>query len=251
MKQEGAETSANDTSGTEGDEPTAEQKLETATAELKVQTTRADKAESSNQGLRGSLKEKDLQIQKSAGLESDVSYLKDAFKLAATQGFGVPEGDLEATPEKMATANKVWEQMEAKHNQSKADDAAKVEQARYVQQAQGMLKDAEDAGIAKGSEEYEDIYDHLVQGNTRKAERLINKAKTTKPEGEEELKQKWITEGKRLAMEGDNQLASDTGGPQGSSTNDQSIMQNYQKDPKNPANVKAYNESRQRRGLVS
>ena len=214
---EGKETSANDTSGTEGDEPTTEQKLETAQVELKAQTERANKAESSNQGLRGSLKEKDILIQESAGLKSDVSYLKDAFKLAATQGFGVPEGDLEATPEKMATANKVWEQMEAKHKQEREADTAKAEQAKYTQQAQGILQDAVDAGIAKGSDEYEDIYDFLVEGKVRKAERLISKAKGTKPEDEKEQKQKWITEGKRLAMEGDGQLASDTGGPQGSS----------------------------------
>ena len=217
VDKEGTETTANDTSGTEGDEPTTEQKLETAQAELKAQTERANKAESSNQGLRGSLKEKDILIQESTGLKSDVSYLKDAFKLLATQGMGASESDLEMTPEKKANANQVWEKMEEKHTQERAADTAKAEQAKYTQQAQGILQDAVDAGIAKGSDEYEDIYDFLVEGKVRKAERLISKAKGTKPEDEKEQEQKWITEGKRLAMEESGQLNSDTGGPQGSS----------------------------------
>ncbi len=213
---EGKETTANDTSGTEVEEPTTEQKLETAQVELKTQTERADKAESSNQGLRGSLKEKDILIQESAGLKSDVSYLKDAIKVLATQG-KVPEDDLEVTPDKRTSVDATWAQLEAKHDKERAEDAAKAEQTKYVQQAQGILQDAEDAGIAKDSEGYEDIYDLLVEGKVRNAERLIKKAKGTKPEDKESEKEKWITEGKRLAMETEGQLSSDTGGPQGSS----------------------------------
>ena len=214
--QEGTETTANDTSGTEGDEPTTEQKLETAQAELKAQTERANKAESSNQGLRGSLKEKDILIQESTGLKSDVSYLKDAIKVLATQG-KVSEDDLEVAPDKRTSVDSTWAQLEAKHKQEREADTAKAEQAKYTQQAQGILQDAVDAGIAKGSDEYEDIYDFLVEGKVRKAERLISKAKGAKPEDEKEQEQKWITEGKRRAMEESGQLNSDTGGPQGSS----------------------------------
>lgn len=217
---EGTETAANDTSKDTEHEPTQEEQAEKLLADNKALLTRAEKAEGTAQGRLGSLQEKDRRLAEfegQASLKAQVDYLTDAVKLFATQGLQMPESDLDVTPEKRTSINQVWAQMEEKHKQTQAADTVKAEQARYVQQAQGILQDAVDAGIAKDSEEYEDIYEFLVEGKVRNAERLIKKAKGAKPEDEKEQEQKWIDEGKRRAMEESGQLNSDTGGPQGSS----------------------------------
>lgn len=201
--------------------PTAEQQVETLQAQIKAETDAREKAEKSEQGLRGSLKEKDTKIREQADIQSQVDELKElqkmGFALMADQG-RIPEEGID--PEKGRELSKVFDtkvnELEAKRKQRNIETANR----EYAVTAQAVY--------AKGQDAFKDdpaslsmVAMNLDAGRTDLAEALIAKVvKTTdtkgdKAESEEELKEKWVEEGKRLAKEESGGLTTDNNSPSG------------------------------------
>jgi len=94
---------------------------------------------------------------------------------------------------------------------------------------------AQKFGTYDDNDSVAEIFDALIDGKSRKAERIIKKLegtpKDTKVESEEDLKKKWIEEGKRLALEESGGLNSESGLPSGSMKKDERIREAYRKNP--------------------
>ncbi|KKK66650.1 hypothetical protein LCGC14_2961950, partial [marine sediment metagenome] len=119
--------------------PTTEQQMETLQTQLKDVTVRAEKAESSVQGLRGSLTEKDTKIREQANLQAEIEDMKAMIKLTAfaqSQGVGLSEDDLGDTSKaEQPDVKKVWADLEQKREVAKEQDRQRVKADEYNRQA--------------------------------------------------------------------------------------------------------------------
>ena len=174
--------------------PTTEQQMETLQTQLKDVTVRAEKAESSVQGLRGSLTEKDTKIREQANLQAEIEDMKAMIKLTAfaqSQGVGLSEDDLGDTSKaEQPDVKKVWADLEQKREVAKEQDRQRVKADEYNRQALEVW----DETLATGIEEHDDkaqlIYSKLQGGDLNGARlklKSIEKSKDSKKETEEEI----------------------------------------------------------------
>ena len=215
-KGEEKEASADDATAPEVEEsPTTEQQLETLQAELKAQTVRADTAEGSVQGLRGSLKEKESKLREQASSNTRMDGFEQRMEilaLAMDKGLSASDVDGEKLNLKQEFAD-----LTKRQEDTRVQDTARLQQEESAREAEGFWTRAKEFGTYDDNDDVAEIYDALVEGKNYKAERIIKKLeKTAKPERGGDEKQKWIEEGKRLAAEEKGDLSSDTGGPSGS-----------------------------------
>jgi len=179
------------------------------------------------------LKEKELTA-------SRLDTIEDSMQILA--GLIAKGGDID--PEHATSYKEEFAALKAKREQ----EASSIAQMEYNQKATAVFN--------KAKEEFPDDHTRLLRveryldrGLLADAEEIVATAgkKETKVESQEDLRQKWIEEGKRLAWEESGKLKSDTGGPSGATDDDQ-IRKNYRENPNDRKAYKAYHEWLSRQG---
>lgn len=204
----------------EPETPTPEEKL--ATLQKELEGVKTD-LEAKDKGLRTAhqtLTEKDKEIKRQADVQTRLDGFEETQKILA------------AMLNEKLTSGEGLEPSERKDYLSQFDEITKRQKAER-EQAQTRSQQEEynrqcDAIYAKAGEVFKDDEDALFQvrtflmsGATDLAEKKVAKAekptdtKGDKVESEEEIKQKWIDEGKRLAKEESGELKTDINSPSG------------------------------------
>ena len=206
--------------------PTAAEQLAKLQTERDEVLARAEKAEKRSQGLEGSLHEKDKQLRALADAETRFKSINDRIEILATAiATGRSEDDV--TPDTVKDVT-------AKLSQMKAEEEARIKTAKQQQETESYNSQA-NAVYSKAEELYAEDVDKLFQvrqylrsGDMDLAQKMVAKAEKKvepKVESEEELKKKWIDEGKRLALEEKGGLNASTTQPSGSVGNDEKWLE--------------------------
>ncbi len=178
VDQEGTNEEANANAEVEAT-PTTEQLLETASAQLKEATARADKAESSEQGLRGSLQEKDRLLRNQSGnaeLATKVSGLEDAMQIMAGM---MGKGDM--TTEEAQGYKQEFANAKKQREDEGRRATARSQQEVYAAEAQVVFKEAQEV-FKDDPEKLEGVEDSLDAGKLQRAKDKIARATVTKTE---------------------------------------------------------------------
>ena len=216
-------------------EPTPEQQMETLQTQIKELSERAEKAEKSSQGLRGSLKEKDDKIREQASSQSRMDGLEERMEIIATLlDKRLTSGGLD--DEEKVDLRKEFATLKERQAQEREREKVTLQQQEDFRHRNELWEKAQEFGTYQDNDAVAEIYDALADGKVYKAERIIKKLEGANPKGDkvesdEETRQKWIEEGKRLGMEEKGLLKSDVGGPAGEATNEEKIKQNFRKNP--------------------
>jgi len=198
---EGKKDTANENIGGSEDEPTAEQKLETAQAELKAERDAREKAEKRTQGLEGSIRQKDLQL-KGQATKADIATINRQMEVLATAvAMGRNPDSMDDVSED--TRNAVVEQIKAVRKESEdAQQRANIDASnqKYAEDALAIWLETKEI-IPETDRDAVEIYRLLKGGDKDTAGKMLNSIKANKkPEGtdktetEEELKDRLTKE---------------------------------------------------------
>jgi len=243
---EGTIIPANDITPEAEGTPTTEQQMTTLQSQLKELSARAEKAERSEQGLRGSLQEKDRKLKETAEIKDEVQELKDMIKILATQRVGMDEDDLHVTPDKKSSAEAIWNDLEAKREKKRQDATLKAQQDDYSSQAIAIHNEAIEL-FGDDVDKLFKIRQYLDAGYKDLAEGMVTKARKKEPEVKEtaeELKKKYLEEGRRLALEESGALSTSTTLPSGLTESDSVFLKKFASGdlPVKQENVDRYNK---------
>ena len=203
--------------------PTAEQQLETLQTQLKETATRAEKAERSEQGLRGSLQEKDTQLKRQAGSDSRFEALNERIEFLATAiALGKSEeGMTGVSDETLQNVKSELKRMRESEEAKRKETQEQTQMEEFYQKGSTIYSEAEEV-YGDDVDALHNIRNLIRAGDHDLAEKKVAKAKGKptdtkgdKMESEEDLKQRWIEEGKRLAKEESGELKTDNNSPSG------------------------------------
>ena len=172
-EQEGTNVEANAEAEVEVS-PTTEQLLETANTQLKDATVRAEKAERSEQGLRGSLQEKDRLLKNQSdqsGLALKVSGLEDTMQIMAGM-----MGKGEMTPEEAQGYKQEFTNLKKQREEESRQAATRSQQEVYAAEAQVVFKEAQEV-FKDDPDRLESVEDSLDAGKLQRAKDKIARAK--------------------------------------------------------------------------
>lgn len=204
--------------------PTAEQQMETLKAQLEEARQIAEQAKKSEQGLRGSLTEKDRKIKEQADLNSRLDGFEETQKILAAMlnervsSEGVDEGT-------KADYLKQYDEILSKQKTAREQAQLQTKYAEYNQKADAIYQRAEKV-FADDEDSLFQVKTFLLNQSPDLAERKVLKAETKKPE-EAKLKEVDETEKKRLEMEKSGELISDNGSPSGIGNSDEEFIKQY------------------------
>jgi len=185
-----------------------EEQLTELRSQLETKDADLTKALSRMQGLEGSLKEKDRLLAEQVDIRSELDTVKGMVKIMATEGYGMQEQNLEAPPEKKASIDKMFADMEVSSKQRHEADKKTREQEEFNTKADTIYSKAKEV-FKNDKDMLERVETQLLLGKFDRAEELISEAKPKeeKKETEEEiearLRKKWeIETGQRDAETG-------------------------------------------------
>jgi len=195
--------------------PTLEQQMETLRTEVKAKSDELAKAESSLQGLRGSLTEKDRKLKEQVDLSQQISDLQETQKIFAAmiaERGDTTEDINELQPQAKQGYLKKFEELQTQQEARRKQAEGEVKRAEYNKAADAIYAEAK-AIFKDDEDQLERIEDYLYAGKLERAQARIAKARTSsKPkETEEEMRERIREE----ILKEEGKLRTDTGAPFG------------------------------------
>ena len=223
MAEEKVEPVVEDDKPTTEDTPTPEQQLETLQTTNKELAERVAKAESSVQGLRGSLTEKDRKLSEQAGivgLRQEMADMRDSNKLLAAMlaERDVTENIDDLSPKDKQGYLKKFEDLEQKQEAKRKADEVETQRKVYNQRADELFTRAKSA-FKDDDESLEKVEDLLYAGRFERAEAKVAKAESTS-ESKKETDEEIYERVNQKKLKDADLLKTDRGTPSGGSLDD-------------------------------
>ena len=193
-------------------------------------------------GAQAKVTELNRKLKEISNTDSRIEAINERIELLAAAFASGQSPDSFADPESRKPILDELKRMKAQEEAKKKEEQVRQAQDEYVNKATEMLNQAIESGIAKDSEEYEDMFDYLKKGDDVSARRVMRNFKKNKVEGDKvenkevEALKKEVERLKKIAS---GELDTETGHPSGATTNEAQVRKNFRERPNDP---KARNE---------
>ncbi len=164
-------------------QPTAEQQLETLRSEFKAKEAELQKAKSTEQGLRGSLKEKDKILNEQQGIMSRLDAFEQTQKILAAmiaEKGEVTDGDPSQKQDYLKKFEDIQKNVETKRTQDAEKAKRDAQIAEWQTKADETKVRTESLGLTDEDEAYHEIRHLVTEGDFKLADIKLKKLESQK-----------------------------------------------------------------------